>query len=163
MNRRDALSIGGATVAAAVAGSLIACADKKKPQDQPPPPPPPGSGSAPADPHAGHAMGNSALAMAAAHCVVAGDACLAHCLILLGDGDTSMAGCAKAVREMLAVCRMLGTLATGSTHLREAAALCTAVCKDCQAECDKHADKHPECKACKDAYGHMLDELAKLG
>lgn len=164
MNRRDALSIGGATVAAAVAGSLIACADKKKPEDQPAPPPASsGTAAPPADPHAGHVMGDSELAMAAAHCGVAGDACLSHCLTLLGNGDTTMVGCAKAVRDMLAVCGMMGTLASSaSAHLKAAAALCASACKDCQAECDKHADKHAECKACRDACGHMLERLASV-
>lgn len=165
MNRRDMLVVGSAAVAASVTANLLACADKDKPGK---PAPAAGSGaatgSAAPDPHAGHGGDrHGAFTMAAAHCVVAGDACLAHCLDLLGDGDTTIAGCAKSVREMLAVCHMVGTLAASSSpHLAQAAALCAATCKDCKAECDKHADKHPECKACADACEHAIAQAAKI-
>lgn len=162
MNRRDVFTITGATVAAAVSANLLACADKKPAA---PPPPPTGSATPPAvDPHAGHGGDrNGALAMAAAHCQIAGDVCLAHCLELLATGDTSIAGCARSVREMLAVCGMIGPLAAArSARLRDAAALCGAMCKDCKAECDKHADKHPECKGCADACEQLIAEIGKL-
>ena len=101
--------------------------------------------------------------MAAAHCQIAGDVCLAHCLELLATGDTSIAGCARSVREMLAVCGMIGPLAAArSARLREAAALCGAMCKDCKVECDKHADKHAECKGCADACEQLIAEIGKL-
>lgn len=100
---------------------------------------------------------------AAAKCIAAGDICLAHCLASLAAGETMLAECARAVHEMLAVCRMVSTLgASGSAHLGRAAALCDAVCRDCKAACDKHAAMHAECKACGEACGEMLAQVAKL-
>ncbi len=51
------------------------------------------------------------LIAATGDCVAKGEACLAHCLVLLGDGDKAMAECAKAVNQMLAVCGALQKLA----------------------------------------------------
>lgn len=169
MNRRDIFAITGATVAASVSSSLLACAQKGGDKDKPP-----AAGAdkgsaagsaAPVDPHAGHHAGDrhGALTMAVAHCQLAGDACLAHCLDLLGGGDTSIVGCAKAVRDMLAVCGMISALAASSSpHLKAAAALCAAACRDCKAECDKHAAKHAECKACAEACDKVIAEASKL-
>jgi len=54
---------------------------------------------------------NSALALSASDCIQKGQACLSHCLILLGDGDKEMAACAKSVNQMLAICGALQQLA----------------------------------------------------
>ena len=63
--------------------------------------------------HAGHAhsapRAYEAARKAAAHCVEAGQICLAHCIALLSEGDTSMKDCAAGVNQMLALC---GTLQT---------------------------------------------------
>jgi Cys-rich four helix bundle protein (predicted Tat secretion target) len=89
--------------------------------------------------------------------------CLAHCLVLLGDGDTSMGGCARAVRDMLAVCEMMSTLvSSGSAFFKDAAALCAKACGACKRECEKHIADHPECKACFDGCDAVLAELAKV-
>ncbi|MFN8644210.1 MAG: Csp1 family four helix bundle copper storage protein [Candidatus Binatia bacterium] len=93
-----------------------------------------------------------ALADAASGCVRAGEACLQHCLELLAKGDTSIADCAKAVTQMLAVCRAVGPIADArSRHLAAMAQLCQAVCGDCAEACRKHAEHHTVCKACLDA------------
>lgn len=82
-------------------------------------------------------------------CVEKGEICLTHCLVLLGEGDRSMAGCAASVRDMLATCRaLIGLAAAESKFAPKFAALCAEVCEACQAECKKHADKHKPCREC---------------
>jgi Cys-rich four helix bundle protein (predicted Tat secretion target) len=131
------------------------------------------AGDAKADPHAGHeghegheGAGGSAhasFAAATADCVEKGDACLQHCIAALSKGDTSMAECAAAVNDMLAVCRGMGTLAlSGSKHLQQAAQLCLAVCTDCAAACEPHVGHHDTCKACHEACLRSIDEAKKL-
>lgn len=105
-----------------------------------------------ADPHAAHAAGGAALADAAAACITAGDACLDHCLTLLGKGDTSLAACARSVADMLAVNAALLRLAgLRSTHLAGMARVAIEVDGACEVECRKHAETHPPCKGCADA------------
>jgi len=158
MHRREWLLVGAGAVAAKTLGSTLACAAEDAAPAKP---------AAPAaDPHAGHAGHGAAagdhaghadmgkyegFAAAARECAGAGDACLEHCLMLLADGDTSMAECAKRVRDMVAICHAVSPLAAGaSRHVKTLAALCKAVCEDCAAECEKHADKHAACKRCLD-------------
>jgi Cys-rich four helix bundle protein (predicted Tat secretion target) len=85
-------------------------------------------------------------------CVATGKTCLQHCLVLLGDGDTSMKDCAKKVNEMIPVCDAMATLALAdSSNLKVLSEACLAVCKDCATACEEHMDKHQECKDCYDA------------
>ena len=94
-------------------------------------------------------------------CLGDGHACLDHCLALLGRGDTSMAACAKIVKQMNAVCAAIGPVAsTGSRHVKSIAKLCLEVCTDCKAECDKHAKKHMLCKVCSESCAEMI-KIAK--
>ena len=102
--------------------------------------------------HHGGAAPYQALIDSTGVCVAKGEACLAHCLVLLGQGDKAMAGCAQSVNQMLAVCAALFKLAAQNAKATKAMAkLAFDVCTDCEKECRKHADKHAECKACADA------------
>jgi len=93
-----------------------------------------------------------ALAKAIAQCITAGDTCLDHCLTILGTGDTSLAECGKAVRNMLAVCNATQILVTGKpAYITPAVQLCIDACTDCERACRKHEDRHAICKACADA------------
>jgi Cys-rich four helix bundle protein (predicted Tat secretion target) len=104
------------------------------------------------DPHAHHhhgAGGPSALTQAANDCVATGDACLAHCLVLLGQGDKDMAGCAQSVNQLLAICGALAKVsAQGGSQLKALARLSANVCEECEQACRKHEKQHAECKAC---------------
>jgi Cys-rich four helix bundle protein (predicted Tat secretion target) len=92
------------------------------------------------------------LITATANCVSTGEACLAHCLTLLGQGDKAMAECAASVNQMLAVCGALQSLAAQQSRLAPALAkVALNACAECEKNCKKHADKHAECKACLDA------------
>ncbi|MEX8503437.1 MAG: four-helix bundle copper-binding protein [Leptothrix ochracea] len=121
------------------------------------------------DPHAHHhhvAAGagaggkpTRALIASASDCVIKGEACLAHCLQLLGDGDKEMAACAQSVNQMLPVCTALQKLASqDSKYLKAYAALAAQVCEDCEKECRKHEKKHDECKACAESCAACLKE-----
>ena len=126
MNRRDALFATGALLAA---GAASAAADHSHHH---------------AGPHPWQAVLDTA-----GICVEKGEVCLTHCIMLMGEGDKTMAACATSVREMLATCRALITLAGAESKFApKLAALCVDVCKACEAECKKHADKHKACKEC---------------
>jgi len=93
-----------------------------------------------------------ALVDSAQGCLATGEACLAHCLELLGQGDKEMASCAQSVNQMTAMIETLRKLAIVESHfLPRYAALCAEMCADCEKECRKHENKHAECKACADA------------
>ncbi|HRH74800.1 MAG TPA: Csp1 family four helix bundle copper storage protein, partial [Zoogloea sp.] len=124
MNRRDALFATGALLAA---GAASAAADHSHHH---------------AGPHPWQAVLDTA-----GICIEKGEVCLTHCIMLMGEGDKTMAACASSVREMLATCRALITLAGAESKFApKLAALCVDVCKACEAECKKHADKHKACK-----------------
>lgn len=90
-----------------------------------------------------------ALAKAAAACLVAGHACLAHCLRDLGTGSTAMKDCALAVTQMIAVCDAMSKLAAmGSKHAGPLSSICKSACKDCAEACRPHKDHHGECGDC---------------
>lgn len=103
------------------------------------------------------------LAASSADCLQTGEACLAHCLVLLGQGDKVMAACAQSVNELLAVCSTLQKLANqDSKRTPQFAKLAADVCADCEKECRKHEKKHAECKACADSCAACLKECQKL-
>ena len=114
--------------------------------------------------HAGHEHGkNQALVEAARACVAEGEACVAHCLAFFANGDTSLAGCARAVTEMVTACRAVATLATlDAKRLEDFLSPCISVCSDCEQECRKHADKHAVCGACAEACARFITEAKKI-
>ncbi|MCH9683589.1 MAG: Csp1 family four helix bundle copper storage protein [Deltaproteobacteria bacterium] len=163
-------------MAAKATASTLACAKDKKMEEEAlptkklPETPPKGDAKGGGE-HAGHeghgdaagAPANEAFAAASADCTEKGQACLQHCIALLSKGDTSMAECAAAVHEMLAICNGVSVLAlANSKHLKAGAALCQAVCSDCEAACKPHVGHHATCKACADACAAMIAEAKKL-
>lgn len=96
-------------------------------------------------------------------CIAKGEACLAHCLVLLGNGDTSVAGCAKSVSQTLALCTALQKLtAQQSKYGKGTAKLALDACMECEKECRKHEKKHAECKACADACAECIKQCKAL-
>ncbi len=109
------------------------------------------------------APGNAALAASASDCIQKGQVCLSHCLILLGEGDKDMAGCAQSVNQMLALCGALQQLANqNSNRLAKLPSIATDACNQCEEACKKHAEKHPECKACGESCAACAKECKKL-
>lgn len=85
----------------------------------------------------------------AMHCVMRGQACMDHCIELFKKGDTSTAGCADLVQEVVAACGALIQLAScDSRHLKGMVQVCVGICEDCEKECRKHEGKHAACKEC---------------
>lgn len=151
MNRREILQ-GGAALSAALFAGLAGAAE----------------GKPMAHDHMHHHHGVSGpdygeLAHAATHCVMFGEACIDHCLTLLGDGDKEMAACAKSVEQMMSACTMLRQLATWkSAYVPRMAAVVADMCKACEDECRKHEKKHKECKDCADSCAACLKECKKV-
>ena len=109
-----------------------------------------------------HAAGSAALAASAADCVLKGEACLSHCLVLLGEGDKAMAECAQSVNQMLAVCNALQQLASqNSKQTARMAGIAMDACQQCEDICKKHA-KHAECKACGESCAACYLECKKI-
>ncbi len=101
-----------------------------------------------------HAAGNNTqqLLAAAGDCVQKAEACLSHCLILLGNGEKEMAACAQSVNQTMAICRALESLAgQNSKYAASLARVALDACLECEKECRKHEKKHAECKACADS------------
>ena len=102
--------------------------------------------------HHGGAWPHQNLIDAGLTCVNRGEVCVAHCIDLLGRGDTSLKDCIKAVSAMTPMCALLARYAAlDAPRLKELAKVCLGVCDDCAAECKKHADKHEVCKACQES------------
>lgn len=130
------------------------------------------------DAHAGHQHGekgghkyfkavrfarNAALVGATENCISKGRQCLSHCFETFLAGDTTMAECAFAVDQMLAVCAAMAHLAANdSPQLAEMARACIAVCEHCEKECRAHEEHQPECKACADACAALIVEAKKV-
>ena len=104
-----------------------------------------------------------ALADKASVCVSKGEVCLTHCYELLAQGDRSMASCAKSVREMLALCNALRSLASQQAPaLPKLAAVALDACTRCEAECRKHEKMHIQCKECGDACAACAAECRRV-
>ncbi len=94
-------------------------------------------------------------------CLKDGNACIRHCVDLLGQGDTTLEKCMRTVLDMTAACDGLAKLAsyaaTPDANLRAYAAACADYCRTCSAACKKHEDHHAPCKACMES----CDECVK--
>lgn len=140
-NRRNLLNTSAALALAAATTSALAAQD-----------------------HAHHDHGSmtgaaphAALLTSLADCINKGQACLAHCLVLLGEGEKEMAPCAQSVNQMLAICTALQSLANQQAPLLKAMArTALEACESCEKECLKHK-KHEPCNAC----GKACNDCAK--
>lgn len=96
-------------------------------------------------------------------CIKTGEACLAHCLLLMREGDNQMAACAQSVVELLTTCDALMKLASQKSRFTPDQAKVTAeVCASCEEQCRKFENKHAECKACADACASCLKECKAI-
>jgi Cys-rich four helix bundle protein (predicted Tat secretion target) len=152
MNRRDALFTTGSMVLSASLGALACGGQNAVAQNTPKPPPSPSPASS-----SGGGHGDPGVFEAAHGCIAKGDACIAHCIGMLAGGDTSMAECVKAVRDMHAVMVGLAAVAaSGNARLPAYAKVAMDFCRDCEAACRKHADHHAVCKECLEACGRTI-------
>lgn len=104
----------------------------------------------------------TALEKASIHCVATGNDCLRHCLGMFMMKDTSMAGCADAVFQLVTSCNTLAALAAvNSAHTGHLAKVVEMICNDCKKECDKFP-KIDVCKACGDSCQKCAEECRKI-
>lgn len=102
--------------------------------------------------HQGEAQPQQDLIDAGLKCVNRGEVCTAHCIDLLGQGDTSLKDCLSAVSAMTPMCALLARYAAlDAPRLKELAKVCIDVCNDCADACREHAQKHEACKACQES------------
>jgi len=147
MNRRELLLGAVAMTAAATAGKSFAAEHDHAHMDMA---------------HNHQSKLNERLIAAASDCVLKANICLQHCLVLLGQGDKTMAACAQSSSQVAAICTALQQLASAdSRHLPQLAKLAMGICKECEEECKK-TEKHPECKACKEACAVCHEECRKI-
>lgn len=144
LDRRDLLLAGAGVFAATALPAAASASSGHGPHHE-------GHGAAAPDrPHGD-------LAHAIAGCLEAGEVCRQHCLDILTAGDTSMAACAVAVADMLAVCEATRALAlANSPILPELRVACRKACTACEEACRKHAEHHAACKGCADACAATL-------
>lgn len=110
-----------------------------------------------------HGVAHASLAKTAGACVSDGQACLNHCLDLLGSGHKELAACAKSVSQLVSICGALQDLAIqDSKYLTKVAGVAMEACQDCEEECKKHADKHEACKRCGEACAACYKECKQL-
>ena len=148
MNRREV--IGASLLAGLTAAGFVAASEE------------PVAGQAHHHDHAAMVGPYADLVAAASHCVTAGDACIAHCLTLLGEGDREIAACAKTVQSVIAACTALRELASAnSPHVGKLAAVVGGICQDCETECRKHEKKHSVCHECAEACARCSKECQK--
>ena len=148
MNRRELLLGAAAMAAAATTGSAFAQTHEHEHKHE----------------HGGASKRNKGLIKSAEDCVVTGQECLHHCLVLMGEGDKSLAACSMSASDLIAVCATLQQLAAAeSPYTVEMAKLAMKVCEDCEKECKKpEVAKHEECKACGEACAACYKECKKI-
>jgi Cys-rich four helix bundle protein (predicted Tat secretion target) len=150
MQRREVLKTVAGAVAVAMASSAMAATatqDHEHHHDQ----------------GAADGKSYSGLINSSSECLKTGEACVAHCLVLLGEGDKEMAACAQSVSELLASCSALMKLASqGSKFTLAMSRVVADVCASCEMECRKHENKHEQCKACADSCAVCLKECKAL-
>lgn len=146
MERRELLKTAAAAVAGAISASALAADHDHAHHD-----------------HAGANKRNAALIAASGDCLKTGEACLAHCIYLLGNGDKTMAACAQSVNELLASCNALMKLAgQDSKYVPALAKVAAEICANCEKECRKHEKHHEECRACAESCAACLKECKKV-
>ncbi len=100
---------------------------------------------------------------AASSCEKEGEICLEHCVARLAANDTTLAECARSVRDMLVACRAVSSFAIQrSPHLKEMATVCAKICRECEAACLKHASHHEECRRCGESCKACAAECDKV-
>ncbi|MBF0283800.1 MAG: four-helix bundle copper-binding protein [Magnetococcales bacterium] len=166
MNRREFIASSGTAAAVLMAQNVLAAEEKKAAPAAPAPAAPAPAAQAPAGHahHAGHTPPpHMALIQSASNCLVVGQMCVQHCMMVMAAGDPTLIECAKSVRDMLSVCSALQQLAAAnSPHLPAMAKVAADVCDACEKECRKHEALHMACKACAEACKACSVECRKV-
>lgn len=106
---------------------------------------------------------STALVTATAAAVIKGQACLQHCVAMMGDGEKELGRCAALSTDMIAACTAIQQLSSNkSPHLGSMAKVTMAICNDCEKECRKFEKTHEVCKEAADACATCRMELTKV-
>ncbi len=133
-----------------------------------------------ADPHAGHthgaASGDAAMhesCMPNAHgaligafqgCMTTVLACIAHCQMMMAQGDKSMAPCLRTALDTEVVCgATLKAAQLNSAYTGALAKTAIEAMQACVKACAPHVDHHIECKRCHDACLAAIAAARQLG
>ncbi|HQR51458.1 MAG TPA: four-helix bundle copper-binding protein [Methylophilaceae bacterium] len=150
MNRRDILKTTGAIALAALAADALATEEHQHDH-------------AAKGGHEGMKNPNQKLISAASDCVLKGELCIDHCLMLLADGEKEMAACARSVHQLLALCSALQQLASYQTpQFKALAKVAMEGCKECEDECRKHEKKHAVCHDCAESCAACYKECKAI-
>ncbi|MBN8489363.1 MAG: hypothetical protein J0M20_16765 [Burkholderiales bacterium] len=85
-------------------------------------------------------------------CVAAANACIAHCQVLLAQGDKSLGACLRTALDTELTCSATLRAATlQSPYLGALAKTSVAAMQACIEACKPHVEHHAECKRCHDA------------
>ncbi len=152
MNRREALKTTGAlALSAFVTEAMAAEHDHSQMHDHA------------AMNHEGMKNPYTKLIQTTGDCIQKGQLCIDHCLMLLADGETEMAACARSVHQMLAICGALQQLASyQSKQVKPLAKIAMEMCKACEDECRKHEKKHAACHDCAESCAACYKECKAL-
>ncbi|MDH5720993.1 MAG: four-helix bundle copper-binding protein [Spirochaetia bacterium] len=105
----------------------------------------------------------SVLADAASECVAYAEMCVAHCVELVKNGDTSIAECIATANEVIAACKALSSLANyNSMHIKDFAKACKGLCGHCEYECKKHASRHEACRECAESCARCVEAIKRI-
>lgn len=122
-------------------------------------------------PHAGHGRAappagerHPQLIKAYQACTVALSTCIAHCQVLLAEGDKSLGDCLRTALDCDVTCgATLKAAALQSAHTAALARVAVASMKECVEACKPHVEHHAECKACHDACLAAIKASRRLG
>lgn len=85
-------------------------------------------------------------------CLAAAGACIAHCQVLLAQGDKSLGACLRTALDTDLTCSATLRAATlQSAYLGALAKTSVTAMQACIEACKPHVDHHAECKRCHDA------------
>ncbi|MBQ0945240.1 hypothetical protein KAK07_18015 [Ideonella sp. 4Y16] len=97
-------------------------------------------------------------------CVAAANACIAHCQVLLAQGDKSLGACLRTALDTELTCGATLRAATlQSAYLGALAKTSVAAMQACIEACKPHAEHHAECKRCHDACVAAVQAANALG
>lgn len=123
--------------------------------------------------HEGHGGGHgrepaggraTALIRAYQACTAAISACIAHCQVLLADGDKSLGECLRTALDCDVTCgATLKAASLQSSHTGALARVAVASMKECIEACKPHLEHHAECKACHDACVAAVRASRRIG
>ena len=146
MNRRELLEF---ATAASLMSANVAVADSPAASEQ-------------AHDHAARITKYGDLVSATSKCVNTAEACLAHCVGQLMDGNTEMKNCTLTSQDVITACTAVREMAArNAPRVAQMAAVCGKICRDCEAECKKH-ETHKVCRDCRDSCAECAKECEKL-